>query len=270
MIVIAVWFLITCPTLSSLILLPPSRCVGYSRDGIAASRRHCQALNQFKNCADAEGELSDVIQNTDLKGRGSKLTPEVNGKIESIISYLEASQSKSPVDPIYSPTIDGCWKLLYTSSPGTNSPIQRTFTAFDSIGIYQVINLLNTTNSFLPGRLPDVSNTVIFNNQARLRVTALASTARKPIIVPRRGDGRILGLNPFGVSSSASPRRPSERIDFSFQEASFEFNSLPSWSIPYPVPFKLLGMQCSTTSHRIELILFTFTQPQLMYLITLI
>lgn len=248
-VVIAMWLLLTCSTLSSLILRHSSRCVGLSRAGADASMRQCLALNQFKNCVDAERELSDVIQNTDLKGRGSKLSVEVNGKIESIISYLEASQSKSPVDPIYSPSIDGCWKLLYTSSPGTNSPIQRTFTAFDSIGIYQVINLLNTTNSFLPGRLPDVSNTVIFNNQVRLRVTALASTARKPIIVPRRGDGRILGLNLFGVSSSAAPRRSSERIDFSFQEARFEgssglFNSLPAWNIPYPVPFKLLGMQC--------------------------
>jgi len=208
--------------------------------GGATLKRRLTSLNQFKNSIEAERELNDVIKNTDLKGRGSKLSAEVNGKIESIISYLESSQSESPVDPIYSPAIDGCWKLLYTSSPGTNSPIQRTFTAFDSIGIYQVINLINTTNSFLPGCLPDVSNTVIFNNQARLRVTALASTARKPIIVPRRGDGRILGLNLFGVSSSAAPRRPTERIDFSFQEARFEFNSLP-WSIPYPVPFKLLG-----------------------------
>ena len=33
---------------------------------------------------------------------------------------------------------------------------------------------------------------------------------------------------------------PSERIDFAFQEARFEFKGLP-FSVPYPVPFKLLG-----------------------------
>ena len=72
--------------------------------------------------------------------------------------------------------IDGCWKLLYTSSPGTNSPIQRTFTGIEAFSIYQVVNLINTTNSFLPNQLPDVSNIVCFGTTGRLRVTALAST----------------------------------------------------------------------------------------------
>jgi len=31
-----------------------------------------------------------------------------------------------------------------------------------------------------------------------------------------------------------------ERIDFAFQEAQFEFKDFPI-TIPYPVPFKLLG-----------------------------
>ena len=73
--------------------------------------------------------------------------------------------------------LDGC-KLLYTSSPGTNSPIQRTFTAFDGVSVYQVVNAIDTENSFLPDKLPDVSNTVCFGETARLRVTALASTVR--------------------------------------------------------------------------------------------
>ena len=34
---------------------------------------------------------------------------------------------------------------------------------------------------------------------------------------------------------------PSLRIDFSFQDACFENTVLPQVTIPYPVPFKLLG-----------------------------
>ena len=62
---------------------------------------------------------------------------------------------------------------------GTNSPIQRTFTAIDSVSIYQIVNLINTNASFLPNQLPDVSNIVCFGDKARLRVTALASTVCK-------------------------------------------------------------------------------------------
>lgn len=63
------------------------------------------------------------------------------------------------------------------------------------------------------------------------------------MVKPRQGDGRILGLNIFGVSSSTLPRDESERIDFAFKEAQFEtrVEGLNQLSIPYPVPFTLLG-----------------------------
>lgn len=119
-----------------------------------------------------------------MQGRGKSTTIESQQQIESLVGQLESSSltsynKKDVIKPIRSLLLDGCWKLLYTSSPGTNSPIQRTFTASDKVGIFQVINLLNSQESFLPGpNQPDVSNIVCFGGKARLRVTALASTVR--------------------------------------------------------------------------------------------
>ena len=123
----------------------------------------------------SELNLLKILENTDVvTGRGAKLSAETLSEIESAILYLE--NSKSIPNPTDSEALDGCWKLLYTSSPGTNSPIQRTFTSFDGVSVYQILNTKNTKNSFLPDGVPDVSNTVCFGNNARLRVTAIAST----------------------------------------------------------------------------------------------
>lgn len=184
--------------------------------------------------SDIEQQLIDLLKT--VSGRGSKISdslPLINEKID----YLD--NARGIKNPSRAVELDGCWKLLFTSSPKTNSPIQRTVTALDGVSVYQVVNVVNTSNSFLPGQ-PDVSNTVCFGESARLRVTALASTITKPLVTPRIGDGKIFGLNVFGVSSSSPPRDPNERIDFAFQEARFEFQNLPI-TIPYPVPFKLLG-----------------------------
>ncbi|KAJ1440261.1 hypothetical protein B484DRAFT_323088 [Ochromonadaceae sp. CCMP2298] len=193
--------------------------------------------------AQAEEELARLLAISSAEGRGAQSSLETLDAIAATILILEgANPTKEPVN---SELIDGCWKLLYTSSPGTNSPIQKTFTAFNGVSIYQVVNLIDQTGSFLSGKR-DVSNTVCFGDRARLRVTALASTPTQPLITPRKGDGKILGMNIFGISSSALPRTPLERIDFAFQEAMFEFkgfgeSGLKPPSIPYPVPFKLLG-----------------------------
>ena len=124
---------------------------------------------------DAENQLLTILENTEaVGGRGAKLSGETLGMIENNIKLLE--NGRSIVNPTSSPALDGCWKLLYTSSPGTNSPIQRTFTSFDGVSVYQIVNAVNTKDSFLPDSLPDVSNTVCFGESTRLRVTALAST----------------------------------------------------------------------------------------------
>lgn len=41
--------------------------------------------------------------------------------------------------PTASPLLEGRWRLLFTTRPGTASPIQRTFTGVDSFTVYQEI-----------------------------------------------------------------------------------------------------------------------------------
>lgn len=133
-----------------------------------------------KKSKDAEIQLLTILENAKIVGgRGAKLSGEALEIIENNINLLE--NGKSIANPTSSPVLDGCWKLLYTSSPGTNSPIQRTFTSFDGVSVYQIVNTVNTKNSFLPDSLPDVSNTVCFGESTRLRVTALASTVTSNI-----------------------------------------------------------------------------------------
>ena len=200
---------------------------------------HAITFNKIKRYSPKESKLltileEDTVQNT----RGATISIESSNEIETLISQLEKSGT-SMKDPTTSPLLDGVWKLLYTSTPGTNSPIQRTFTGNAAVTIYQVVNLKDTSQSFLSNE-PDVSNVVVFGDKARLRVTALASTTNKPKIVPRKGDGKIFGLNIFGISNSDPPKKPTDRIDFAFQEAKIEFPNTNQF-IPYPVPFKLLG-----------------------------
>ena len=184
-----------------------------------------------------EQELLNVFTSQSSIQQEAKLADEVNDKLKDIIAGLEQERGiKKPTESDY---LDGVWKLIYTSSPGTNSPIQRTVTANDGVSVYQVVTIKNTEESFLRDQ-PVVSNVVCIGDGIRLRVTALGSTPDNPVIVPRKSDGKILGMNLFGVSSSTEPRDPTERIDFAFQEALFESKDFPI-KIPYPVPFKLLG-----------------------------
>lgn len=48
------------------------------------------------------------------------------------------------------------------------------------------------------------------------------------------------GIPLLGKSFNYPPARPNSRIDFAFDQAAFTFSFLP-FSIPYPVPFRLLG-----------------------------
>lgn len=59
-------------------------------------------------------------------------------------------------DPTTLPQIDGRWKLLYTSRPGTASPIQRTFVGVEAFKVYQEVQL--------QGEDPRVNNVVDFGD----------------------------------------------------------------------------------------------------------
>lgn len=187
--------------------------VGNSRVNRYQSRQNVLSINSKQSVNELETKLIQLLlsDNIKLKGLGSKSSTDTKALIESYVSTLE-DIGRNQVPPIENKNLDGVWRLIYTSTPRTNSPIQRTVTSIDNgVSVFQVVNIVNpnTNNvceSYLDSDLPEVSNTICFGDSVRLRITAIASTNKKKLIEPRKNDGRIFGLNIFGVSSLAPPR----------------------------------------------------------------
>uniref|UniRef100_M8ARJ7 Putative plastid-lipid-associated protein 12, chloroplastic n=1 Tax=Aegilops tauschii TaxID=37682 RepID=M8ARJ7_AEGTA len=147
-----------------------------------------------------------------VQGRGRAVAPRQlqarnqptwlqTAEVESAVQTLEALEGVP--DPTNSSLIEGSWKLIFTTRPGTASPIQRTFVGVDSFSVFQEVYLRTDD--------PRVVNVVRFSET----VGELAVQAEATI-----NDGK--------------------RILFRFDRAAFAFKFLP-FKVPYPVPFRLLG-----------------------------
>ncbi|XP_010479570.1 PREDICTED: probable plastid-lipid-associated protein 12, chloroplastic isoform X2 [Camelina sativa] len=149
---------------------------------------------------DAEMKLIDAL--IGIQGRGKSASPRQLNDVESAVKVLEGLEGiQNPTD---SDLIEGRWRLMFTTRPGTASPIQRTFTGVDVFTVFQDV-YLKTTND------PRVSNIVRFSDIiGELKVEAAASIK----------DGK--------------------RVLFRFDKAAFSLKFLP-FKVPYPVPFRLLG-----------------------------
>jgi PAP_fibrillin len=97
----------------------------------------------------------------DVAGRGKDgLSPAQQQELDEAVAQLE-----QPGQGVQSPTtrpdlLDGRWKLLYTSSPGTNSPVQRAFTGTEAFTIFQEVMLGEESEC-------RVNNVVEFGEDAR-------------------------------------------------------------------------------------------------------
>ncbi|KAK0603378.1 hypothetical protein LWI29_004327 [Acer saccharum] len=148
---------------------------------------------------DEENQLVDAL--IGIQGRGRSASPQQLNDVEQAVKVLEGLQGIP--DPTDSSLIEGRWQLMFTTRPGTASPIQRTFVGVDFFSVFQEISL--RTND------PRVSNIVKFSDAiGELKVEAAASIK----------DGK--------------------RIIFRFDRAAFSLKFLP-FKVPYPVPFRLLG-----------------------------
>ncbi|PON83911.1 Plastid lipid-associated protein/fibrillin conserved domain containing protein [Trema orientale] len=146
-----------------------------------------------------ENALIEALVGT--QGRGRSASPQQLIEVESAVQVLEGLRGVP--DPTSSSLIEGRWQLMFTTRPGTASPIQRTFVGVEFFGVIQEVYL--RTND------PRVSNIVKFSDAiGELKVEAAASIK----------DGK--------------------RILFQFDRAAFSFKFLP-FKVPYPVPFRLLG-----------------------------
>ncbi|WVZ65883.1 hypothetical protein U9M48_015174, partial [Paspalum notatum var. saurae] len=162
-----------------------------------------------------EPELALIEALLGLQGRGRAVAPrqlQASGRVADTISWwlqeveraVQALEDLGGVpDPTSSSLIEGSWQLIFTTRPGTASPIQRTFVGVDSFRIFQEVYLRTDD--------PRVVNVVKFSESVGdLKVEAEATI----------NDGK--------------------RILFRFDRAAFAFKFLP-FKVPYPVPFKLLG-----------------------------
>jgi len=212
------------------------------------------ALPFFGNSASSDIQtILECVSGVTGRGKGG-MAPDLQTRFDAAVERLENSNNSSGLSsPTASPLLEGRWRLLYTSRPGTASPIQRSFTGVDAFTVYQEIcfpPLSPTTaattkadkkkKTALPP-IPRVNNIVDFGPEVGLlKVEAEASTDTRPLpgFTPRKGRGLPFGI--LGVSQTTPPATKNLRIDFQFDQAAFYFKKLP-FTIPYPVPFKLLG-----------------------------
>ncbi|XP_019428987.1 PREDICTED: probable plastid-lipid-associated protein 12, chloroplastic isoform X1 [Lupinus angustifolius] len=156
---------------------------------------------QVEQISFTESENSLIEALLGIQGRGRSSSPQQLNAVERAVQVLE--RLGGVPNPTDSNLIEGRWQLIFTTRPGTASPIQRTFVGVDFFSVFQEV--------YLRSNDPRVCNIVSFSDAiGELKVEAAASIE----------DGK--------------------RILFRFDRAAFSFKFLP-FKVPYPVPFKLLG-----------------------------
>ncbi|XP_002528121.2 probable plastid-lipid-associated protein 12, chloroplastic [Ricinus communis] len=178
--------------------LKPSYLYG-SRKGIHVCQSSLVDEQQQISFTEHETHLIDAL--IGIQGRGKSASPQQLQDVESAVEVLEGLTGVP--DPTNSSLIEGQWQLMFTTRPGTASPIQRTFVGVDFFSVFQEVYL--QTND------PRVSNIVRFSDViGELKVEAAAAIEN------------------------------GKRIIFRFDRAAFSLRFLP-FKVPYPVPFRLLG-----------------------------
>ncbi|KAJ9183107.1 hypothetical protein P3X46_007014 [Hevea brasiliensis] len=171
-----------------------------SRRGLHVCRSSL-AEEQQQTISFSEPETHLINALIGIQGRGKSASPQQLQDVERAVKVLEGLEGVS--EPTNSDLIEGCWQLMFTTRPGTASPIQRTFVGVDFFSVFQDVYL--RTND------PRVSNIVRFSDAiGELKVEAAAAIEN------------------------------GKRIIFQFDRAAFSFNFLP-FKVPYPVPFRILG-----------------------------
>ncbi|PWA86762.1 plastid-lipid associated protein PAP / fibrillin family protein [Artemisia annua] len=161
----------------------------------------CSAVDEQQKISFSDAESSLISSLIGIQGRGRSASPQQLKEVEQAVNALEATIGIP--DPTSSSLIEGRWQLVFTTRPGTASPIQRTFVGVDLFSVFQEIYLQTNDQR--------VSNIVKFSDAiGELKVEAAATVK----------DGK--------------------RILFRFDKAAFELKFLP-FKLPYPVPFRLLG-----------------------------
>lgn len=191
-----------------------------------SARRQATRLDE-----QAQRTILECLSGVKDRGMGG-MSPQQQAAFETAIDMLEKSGDGVKA-PTATPLLEGRWRLLYTSRPGSASPIQRIFVGVEAFSVFQEV-------LYKDGAAARVNNIVEFGKAGVLKVEAEASTDSAPLpgFTPRSGSGLPFGI--MGVSSTKPPGARDIRLDFQFDCAAFRFSAIPL-AIPYPVPFRLLG-----------------------------
>ncbi|KAM4084484.1 hypothetical protein ACB094_08G135900 [Castanea mollissima] len=124
---------------------------------------------QLVSFNEPENQLIEAL--IGIQGRGRSASPQQLSDVTRAVQVLEGLEGVP--DPTNSSLIEGRWQLMFTTRPGTASPIQRTFVGVDFFSVFQEVYL--RTND------PRVSNIVRFSDAiGELKVEAAASIKDVP------------------------------------------------------------------------------------------
>ncbi|ESW14645.1 hypothetical protein PHAVU_007G005400 [Phaseolus vulgaris] len=111
----------------------------------------CSRVQQI-SFTESENSLIEALLG--IQGRGRSSSPQQLNAVERAVQVLE--RLGGVPDPTNSNLIEGRWQLIFTTRPGTASPIQRTFVGVDFFSVFQEVYL--RTND------PRVCNIVSFSD----------------------------------------------------------------------------------------------------------
>lgn len=74
------------------------------------------------------------------------VTAEQRELVDKAVDDLETDGGVP--DAASSPLVDGTWRLIFTTTPGTASPVQRSFVGVDNFAIYQDIDLFSEVTRY--------------------------------------------------------------------------------------------------------------------------
>ncbi|CAJ2631130.1 unnamed protein product [Trifolium pratense] len=109
--------------------------------------------SQVEQLSVTESENSLIEALIGIQGRGRSTSPQQLNSIERAIQVLESLGGGVP-DPTNSSLIEGRWQLIFTTRPGTASPIQAAASIGDGKRIFFRFDRAAFSFKFLPFKVP--------------------------------------------------------------------------------------------------------------------
>ena len=192
----------------------------------AASRVRTPHACAVTATGDSEQALLKLLTNTGT-ARGAELTPEQKAEVFRLAALLEGSANEVDTDTNDSPLLPGRWRVLFQGKPGAD------VSAFD----------IESWKAYLGGDGPSPIQNLVSGSSAVSRLYQVLELAEDG------SEGRInnvVDLSPravIAIEAALEGRPQPRRLGFRFTGGRVLLRVLweGTLSLPYPVPFELLG-----------------------------